>query len=168
MRKDQEIALKLRGQNKSYNEISRTLGIPKSTLCLWFKRLSWSEEIKKELENEQRESQKVKIKLMAQANKEKWERWHEECRNKATKEFPSFKKSPLFVSGLMLYWGEGDKNMKNGVVKLVNSEPEMIRIFNLFLTKSLKNSPDKISAWLLLYPDLVDSTYPAAKMTKPS
>jgi len=73
----------------------------------------------------------------------------------STNEFPSFKKSPLFVSGLMLYWGEGDKNMKNGVVKLVNSEPEMIKISYLFL-KKVGVPENKIYANLLLYPDLLD------------
>jgi len=33
----------------------------------------------------------------------------------------------------------------------------MIKIFNLFLTRVLEIPSEKISAWLLLYPDLVDS-----------
>lgn len=155
MRKDREVAIKLRGQNKSYNEISRTLGISKSTLCFWFKGLGWSEEIKDGLAKNQRELQKSRIKLMTQANKEKWKKWHETCREKAVKEFSSLKNSPLFISGLMLYWGEGDKNIKNCVTRITNSEPEMIKIFCLFL-KKVGVAENKIYSSLLLYPDLLD------------
>lgn len=94
---------------------------------------------------------------MAHANRERWKLKHEEYRTAAIKEFGRLKEDPLFWAGLMLYWAEGEKQSKSSQVRLGNSDPEMIKIFYLFLSKSLKISPDKISACLLLYPDLIDS-----------
>jgi len=157
MRKDKEKAFELRRSGKSYKQINRELEIPIGTLAGWFKNESWSQDIKARLSAEVSWSNTKALKLMAKANSERWKLKHEEYRIAATREFDVLKNDPLFLAGIMLYWGEGDKVLKNCIVRLGNGEPEMIRIFNLFLTKSLKISPDKISVWLLLYPDLVDS-----------
>ncbi len=157
MRKDREKAIELRRAGLSYKMIRQELGIPISTLTSWLKSEPWSQAIKDRLSREVSFSNPKALKAMAEANRERWKLKHEEYREAAIKEFQKLKSDPLFLAGLMLYWGEGDKVLKNSVVRLCNSEPEMIRIFNLFLTKALQISSDKISAWLLLYPDLVDS-----------
>ncbi len=154
MRDDRYLAIKLRKQKKSYNEISRILGIPKSTLHYWFKGNSWSEEIKKELMEKAWKLGRKQLKLMVEANKKKWEEWHRQCQQEAVKEFPSLKNNRLFVTGIMLYWSEGDSKMKNCQVRLSNTDPEMIRIYSLFLQKICKIPKDKIKIQLILYPDL--------------
>lgn len=157
MRKDKEKSTELRKQGKSYKQIHRELGVPIATLADWFKNQPWSIEIRDRLSNEASLANPKKFLLLAQANKERWEGKRVGYRAAAVREFDLLKHDPLFLAGIMLYWGEGEKQKKSSVVRLGNSEPEMIRIFNLFLTKALNISPDKITAWLLLYPDLVDS-----------
>lgn len=157
MRKDHDLAEKLRRQGKSYGQISSETGISKSTLSIWFRNKFWADEIKNKLVSQNREIAIKKIKLMAAANKEKWDKKHREWQEEAKNEFPGLKDNPLFLAGLMLYWGEGDKTLKNCVVKLANSDPAMIRLFTLFLQKVLNVPNEKIRANLLLYPDLVDS-----------
>lgn len=157
MRKDKEKAIELRRQNKSYKFISRELDIPIGTLAGWFRNEPWSQEIRDRLGREASLSFPKKLKNIIAANKKRWAEIHETYRQEATKEFLKLKNDPLFLAGIMLYWGEGEKVPKSSSVRLTNSEPEMIRIFNLFLTKKLQISPEKISAWLLLYPDLIDS-----------
>lgn len=157
MRKDKEKAFELRHQSKSYKTISRELGIPLSTLAGWFKNEAWSHEIRDILGRTESLAFPDKLKRIVAANKKRWSDWHELCRKEAISEFPQLKNDPLFLAGIMLYWGEGEKQHKSSTVRLSNSEPEMIRIFYLFLTKSLKIPSEKISAWLLLYPDLIDS-----------
>lgn len=157
MRKDKEKAIELRKAGFSYKKIKAELGISVSTLASWFKNEPWSQEIKTHLSKEVSLSNPKALTAMAEANKARWKLTHEEYRSAAVREFEKLKNDPLFIAGLMLYWGEGDKVLKNCVVRLGNSEPEMIRIFNLFLTKTLRITPDRIFAWLLLYPDLVDS-----------
>ena len=157
MRKDKEKAFKLRRLNKSYKQISRELGIPLGTLAGWFRNELWSQYIRDKLGREASLAFPEKLKRIIAANKERWRIKNEEHRAAAIREFDRYKKDPLFLAGVMLYWGGGEKQPKSSTVRLANSEPEMIKIFNLFLIKVLKISPDKISAWLLLYPDLVDT-----------
>lgn len=95
--------------------------------------------------------------LALASNRRKWDRWHEDCRKEAEKEFLNFKDNPLFVAGVMLYWGEGDKVLKNGIVRLSNSEPTVIKIFYEFLKNFASVKEDKIFLKLILYPDLVES-----------
>ncbi|MEK7582501.1 MAG: hypothetical protein AAB452_01410 [Patescibacteria group bacterium] len=157
MRKDKEKAVALRRQGNSYKKIRDELGISTSTLASWFKNQPWSKVIKARLSAEVSLTNPRALQLMAQANHERWKMKHGEYRAAAVQDFERLKNDPLFLAGIMLYWGEGEKQSKSSVVRLGNSEPEMIRIFNLFLTRVLKISPEKISAWLLLYPDLVDA-----------
>ncbi len=159
MRKDRHLAIQLRRQSKSYNEISKKLGISKSTLHIWFRNNQWSEEIKKNLTNKARILAKPKLKLMALANKKKWEEIHLQHQNEAKKEFPLLIVNPLFVAGLMLYWGEGDKVLKNCLVRLSNSDPELIRVFYLFLKDVILIPKEKIFVKLILYPDLEDKIH---------
>lgn len=72
----------------------------------------------------------------------------------AAKEFPKLKNNALFLSGIMLYWAEGDNNLKNGNVRLTNTDPRMIRIFVKFAIKICKIFKKDIRIALILYPDL--------------
>ncbi|MBI2065322.1 MAG: hypothetical protein HYT62_04715 [Candidatus Yanofskybacteria bacterium] len=157
MNKDKEKATELRRQGLSYKQIRDKTGVPTSTLACWFKNEPWSQEIKARLSSQVSWANPKALELLVQANREKWRNKHAEYRATAVKEFQRYKDDPLFLAGTMLYWGEGEKRPQSSQVRLSNSEPEMLKIFYLFLTKVLKIQPDKIFAWLLLYPDLVDS-----------
>lgn len=157
MNKNKEKAIELRRQGLSYKKIRDELRIPLSTLASWLKHEPWSQEIKARLSAEVSWSNPKVLTLLAEANHERWRNKHEEYRLSAVNEFKKHKDNPLFLAGMMLYWGEGEKQSKSSQVRLTNSEPEMLRTFYLFLTRVLSISPDKISACLLLYPDLIDS-----------
>ena len=157
MNKNKEKATLLRHQGMSYKKIRDELGVPVSTLAGWFKNEPWSQAIKSRLSSQVSWANPQTLKLLVRANRERWKNKHQEYRAAAVKEFQGYKDDPLFLAGVMLYWGEGEKQQKSSVLRLSNSEPEMIKIFNLFLIKILGLSPDKVFVWLLLYPDLVDS-----------
>ncbi|MBI2057572.1 MAG: hypothetical protein HYT63_01130 [Candidatus Yanofskybacteria bacterium] len=157
MRKDKEKAELLRRTGKSYKQINRELSIPTATLSDWFRDKSWSIEIRDRLATAASFSSPEKLRLMVAATKKKFALLHEEYRREAIEEFEEKKKDHLFIAGLMLYWGEGDKNVKNSDVKLSNSDSGMIRVFYVFLTNSMLVPAEKITLSLLLYPDLVDS-----------
>ncbi len=151
MRNDKDRAIELRKQNKSYNQIARELGMSKSTLSVWFRNLTWSQQITTALNDEADEKQ---IKLMNQASRLKWEAWRESFRQEAKNDFPKLMQNPLFVAGINLYWGEGDHNIHNGKVKLINTDPHMVEIFSNFLRDIAFVPTEKIICWLILYPDL--------------
>lgn len=155
MRKDKEKAFELRRSGKSYKQIKSELGIPMATLSGWFKHELWSSDIKSKLASEASLANTEKIKLMARATKEKWQKIHQRWQQNAVREFSKLKKNHLFLAGLMLYWGEGDRILKNGKVRLGNSDPEMTKLFYKFLL-NLGVPTEKICASLILYPDLVD------------
>ncbi|MDP2934621.1 MAG: hypothetical protein Q8N59_02560, partial [bacterium] len=80
--------------------------------------------------------------------------WRQGFRDQAKKEFKKLKKNPLFVAGLMLYWGEGDGKIENSLVRLANTDPKMIQIFIKFLLRVCCTSVEKIKISITLYPDL--------------
>jgi hypothetical protein len=154
MRNDEHLAIKLRKQKKSYNKISKELNVSKSTLAYWFKDKDWSQKIKKELTKNALYVAKKRLRLINKSRKEKWDKWHKKCRKQARKDFIHLKKDPLFLAGLMLYWGEGDSKIENGLVRLSNTDPKMIKIVSLFLQKKCEIPKEKIKISLILYPDL--------------
>lgn len=153
MRNDKHIALKLRRQNKSYNKISKELGISKSTLSCWFSRVDWSQDIKNELTRKANFVAKKRLRLINKSRSEMWEQWREKARQQARDDFPRLKLDPLFISGIMIYWGEGDSKPGNPF-RLSNTDPRMIALYTKFLTESLNISKDNLRSTIILYPDL--------------
>jgi len=154
MRNDKHLAIQLRKRNKSYNKISEELSIPKSTLTDWFSDIKWSQKIKKELARRANYIAKKRLRLINKGRRKMWEAWREEARQQARNDFPKLKKDPLFIAGLMLYWGEGDSKIENSQVRLSNTNPDLIRLFSLFLQQICEVPIQKIKAALILYPDL--------------
>ena len=158
MRNDKHLAIKLRKLGRSYHVISKELGVPKSTLSDWLGGTNWSKQIKIELTRRANYVAQKRLRLINKARRAMWERWREVAREEARKEFPRLRRNPLFIAGIMLYWGEGDSKMENGCVKIANTDPEMIRIFALFLKKICRVANEKIKMELILYPDLKEDT----------
>ncbi|MDP3772160.1 MAG: hypothetical protein Q8Q94_02160 [bacterium] len=93
---------------------------------------------------------------MNQARTLKWEEWRQETRREAERDFSLLSQNQLFIAGVVIYWGEGDKNPKNPV-RVSNTDPHMLNIFVKFLKTTCKLPEDRIRAHLILYPDLDDS-----------
>jgi len=153
MRKDKEKAIVMRRGGRSYDEISKTLGIPKGTLSGWFAPLHWSNEVK---EKNIREGEKKSTQRIIRVNRvrgDKLRKIYEEARIEAKLEFDIFKADSLFIAGLMLYAGEGDKSPKNGLVRLSNTDSRIVLIFKNFVVKYCDTDPNRLRFWVLLYPD---------------
>ena len=120
----------------------------------WFRDNKQSEIIKIRLTNEARQKAANRLRLYALQHMKKWQKQHLEYRLQAIKEYQSKIKNPYFVSGLVIYWGEGDKKLKNGIVRVSNIDYKMLKIFILFLNKTCLIPLEKIKIWLLLYNDL--------------
>lgn len=158
MRKDKEIAIDLRKEGKSYNDIERQLHIPKSTLSGWFSGVDWSETVKVDLNKINREFHARRLDGIVRERGQKLKLIYARAQKEAIEEFEFFKTNPLFISALMIYWGEGDKRTKHRVC-VSNSEPDMLRLFSLFLEKICGVNKSRIKAWILAYPNVskVDS-----------
>ena|SRR3989338_8017082 len=154
MRVEKMHAVALRKQGKSYREIVRTTGIPKSTLFEWFHSEEWSQKIKDRLNELNGKRGAEALDQYRKVAKLRMEREKARVRKEAGIQYKKLQKNPLFIAGIMLYWGEGDKSMKYGQVRLANTDGGLLRIFIAFLRKVCGVAEEKLKAWVLLYPDL--------------
>jgi hypothetical protein len=153
MRKDKEIAIDMRKSGKSYNEIVTSLRISKSTLSGWFGDTAWSKEVREKNEASMRIVHTIRLRALNEIRGRNLARAYDEARAEARLEFEILKHSPLFVAGVMLYWGEGDKLTKYST-RLTNTDPEMIRLYVTFLKQVCQIPEGKIKGHILIYPDL--------------
>ena len=83
---------------------------------------------------------------------------HEEAlRKQAEIFFEQYRKDPLFVAGVMLYWAEGMTSEVRGSryqLAMSNSDSKLLRIYCDFIRNFFKDSNDKMGARLFLYPNL--------------
>jgi hypothetical protein len=157
MRNDQHLAYKLRRQGKSYKQIKKELGIASSTLSNWFAQLEWSQAIKTDLTRRAAYIATKRLRKSIQERKVIWERNREEARQAARRAFATLIKNPLFIAGIMLYWGEGDNKIENGLVRLSNTNQHMIRVYTRFLLEICAVPPEKLRVGMILYPDLKEA-----------
>ncbi|MDP3883104.1 MAG: hypothetical protein Q8Q48_03555 [Candidatus Staskawiczbacteria bacterium] len=118
------ISVKLRKSGKSYNDILKVINVSKSTLSLWLRDIELTPKQREELLVGRKKSQYAS----AQAKRQRRIELTEEIINESKKEVGGLIKNPLFLSGLMLYWAEGDKAEMWEMVKFSNSDPQMIRL----------------------------------------
>ncbi|MCX6738810.1 MAG: hypothetical protein NT098_02010 [Candidatus Parcubacteria bacterium] len=153
MRKDKEKALELRKEGKSYREIKNALSVPVSTLSDWLAPLDWSKNITRSLGEIAKKKNTMRIRSLNGIRNEHLKNAYIEAQNEAVEEFQALKYHPLFIAGMMLYWGEGDKVTKSHV-KLTNTDTAMVKIYVNFLLDVCRIPKEKIRCSLLLYPDL--------------
>ncbi len=156
MRKDKENAIEMRRQGKSYREIRAALKVPLGTLSHWFGDIDWSKDIAKRLAKEIQADHTVRLLELNKIRGEHLKRAYEAARAEAAEELKVLKYNPLFIAGIMLYWGEGGKDPKDAV-KFANTDAEMIAFYIQFLTKACRIPMGKIKGHVLYYPDLQEN-----------
>jgi transcriptional regulator with XRE-family HTH domain len=156
MRTDKEEAFNLRRLGKSYNEIAEILGMSRSTLSLWFKGHSFSEEIRKSLTLNASLESTSRLHKLNKIRGDSLDSYYNRAMIEATLELEMHKNNPLFIAAISAYWGEGDKRSRNNV-RLINTDPIMLLLFIEFLTKFCSVPKENIKAALFIYPDLDES-----------
>lgn len=153
MRKDKEEAMRLRKEGKSYRQIRAKLKIPLATLSDWFRDVDWSKEMRNRLSEAAVRESSVRMRELGKVRGEHLKKVYEEAKEEARAEFKYLRYNPLFIAGIMLYWGEGDR-LTNGQTRLSNADPELIKLYIEFLRKACRVPEEKIKASLLIYPDI--------------
>jgi transposase len=159
MRNDKNLALKYRLQGKSYNEITKLLGVPKSTLSGWFYNLQLSEPARQRLQSKVYEGS---LKGLIKKNKQQTltaQKNAKTIRTAASSQIAHLSKKELLLLGAGLYWGEGYKRpiVKNGKAKsyhpvsLSNSDPKLVAVFLKFLREICEIKEEKLHAGLRIY-----------------
>lgn len=155
MRSDKNIAIKFRKGGQSYSQISAFLKVPKSTLSLWLKDIKLSKQAAKKI---QERTNSTAITKLIFRNKQQTiiaHQRHGQIYRLAKLESKKFLNDPLFLTGTALYWAEGYKRGATGSkwksIDFANSDPEMIKLMTLFLTKFLDLKKSEIKIQIMLH-----------------
>lgn len=144
------IALRLKGY--TYSQIKRELGVQKSTLSDWLRMLSLTEEqLNKLAENKERAEDIRRERYRITRQKQRLMRL-QHIYSIQEKEVTPLSKRELFLMGLLLYWGEGEKS--HGVISISNSDPKIIKFAFYWMVECLKIPKSKIKIQLHIYKDM--------------
>jgi len=139
-------AIHLRNLGKSYGEIRKKIKVSKGTLSLWLRDIELTPEQKTELKGRQKSRH-----WGAKANQGKRIERTKKIIKEAKKEIKHLFKNSLFLSGLMLYWAEGDKSEETEIVKFSNSDPIMIKLIMKWFRKICKVPESKFRVCLHIH-----------------
>ena len=153
MRHDKDIAFKLRRKGKTYRQIEKELNVSRSTLCEWFRNEVWSDHITKSNTNSHIKRSTEHLIKLNEGRKRILEIKYNQVEIDAANEFEKFKTDPLFMAGLMLYAGEGDR-LDRCSIRFANIDFDLHKIFLNFIDHFMNIDNKRIKFGLLLYPDL--------------
>jgi hypothetical protein len=146
-----EQVIQLRLQGKTYRQIKSELGIPKATLSNWLSKLPLNDAQLELLSKNKELSEDVRIEKFGNTFRNKrLVRLKEEYKNQSS--LLPLSEKELFLAGLFLYWGEGDKKL--GIICISNTDPRIIKFASIWMTKALKVPKEKLKAGLHLYADM--------------
>jgi len=141
-------AVELRLKNElSYSEIKKQLNVPKSTLSYWLRDFPLSKSKILELRRKGWAKGETSRELFRETMRQKREEKAQNIYRKYQKELFHISKKTFFISGLMLYLGEGDKHYSSRIV-LANTDSRIIKFFIKWLNKN------EIKAQLHLYENM--------------
>jgi hypothetical protein len=158
-RQEREMSIKMRLGGKSYGEISRALGIPKSTLHGWLFDRTISDSARERIEGRTHaRSLAALIKRNVGQTKLAQSR-AKQTRESAAQRVGTLSKKDLLNIGAVLYWAEGYKKsvVKNGkevthhVVSLTNSDPALAKMFLRFLREYCEVPEERIKADIRIF-----------------
>ncbi len=144
-------AILLRQSGKSYGEIVKELRIAKSTISYWFNG-PVDEETKKTNRFKNIEASKARLLEFRKTRNQELAQSYDNSIKEAAVEFEKYRNEPLFIAGLMLYAGEGDKTTRCHI-RISNTNWKLHEIFIKFLAKYLDFTRGKVALQLLCYPD---------------
>jgi hypothetical protein len=143
----------LRRKGNSYVLISAKLGVSKSTISSWFTKKSWSDKIKSDLNCSRLKMARKNLVAANFARRENQLKRRKRYLNEARLEFKKLINDPLFLIGLGIYWGEGDKT-DNGRVAVINTDPELLRTMVGFYRQCLGILDSSLRIGLFIYEDI--------------
>lgn len=146
LRKKAEI---LRSEGKSYGDISRELGVAKSTLSYWF---SSDSNFSVTSEKQLKHLEKARV-LSALSLKKRGEKRTKEIERKVSEEFIKESSEQLTrkIALSMLYWAEGAKSKGISGMTFANTDPMLIDTFVSLLEHSYQIKRDRIKVRLHIH-----------------
>src|SRR5437764_2649181 len=128
-----------RNEGRSIKEIARSLGVSASSVSHWVRDIELTAEQHDALQAWNRLHERQRLAQAAMS--EKARRLRREAQEAGRR--LARKSDSLYMAGCMLYWAEGSRS-RNRVV-FTNSDPEMVKIFAIFLSACIRPQPGSSS-----------------------
>lgn len=147
-----EQVIKLRHQGLTYSQIKRQLNIPKATLSDWLRNLPLNEtQYQALLTNRLLGEDLRREKFRATMANKRLIQLQEILKTQRKVMLPISKKE-LFIAGLFLYWGEGDKKL--GTLCISNTDFRIVKFALYWMVIILGVPKDKIKVGIHIYKDM--------------
>lgn len=149
---ENEKARELRTLGYSMKQIAVSLAVSKGSVSNWVRDIKLSKEVLANINNQymigREEARKTRLKNTTLR--------HNELFRVCKEEIIPFSLRDLWIAGLMLYAGEGNKSsiVSNQHIEVANSNADILRIFIQFLIKVCCIPKGKIKVRLILYKDI--------------
>jgi len=145
--KKRQQAIALRKKGKSYREISKKIGVAKSSLSLWLKHIKLSEKHRQRLYTKQ-------IAILSRGTPSQIERRKREVDEivkgaEAEVAKDTAHSATIRLMGAAMYWAEGSKTKS---FQFTNSDPRFILFMVRWVESSFHIKPTQLKAWLNIYP----------------
>jgi len=123
------IAIDMRKKGFLYSEIKNRLGVPKSTLSFWLKKIKLTEEAKKMLDGKRFESWKHG----SEKKVHRTLKMIEDIKKSSSSDIKEITKKELWLIGAVLYWRErflsgNESDLRKGV-RFTSSDPYLVKLF---------------------------------------
>ena len=143
----------LRKQGFSVREITKELGVSKSSVSVWVRDIRLTDKQKGRLKKNQ-DIARAKAAEHPNSPKHKWARIRQSISDQARQEIPlQYNDELLKILCVGLYWGEGYKK-SNVLFVFVNSDPDMIKLMMIFLRRVCRVPESKFRGRLQIHPSL--------------
>lgn len=147
---EQRRARELRAEGWTYTEIAAELSVSKSSVSLWCRdvevnEVAWADRVRRNRNQGARPPRPHRLQLAKLAEIER-------CHQLGHARFEAIDERELFVAGVALYAGEGNKT--GAAVGFANSDPRMIALFLLWLRTFFEVDESRLRLRLYLHEGL--------------
>jgi len=150
-----EMAVQFRKRGFTYSEIAKIVDVSKSTVSNWLSKKAFSKKVKEDNLKRTAKDNMKRIGLINKARSSERKTRYLEAEHSAITEYKHYKKDPLFIAGLMLYVGIGDKTTPH-LLRITTANMDSHRIFITFALSYLGVTKEQLRFWLHLYPDMFE------------
>jgi hypothetical protein len=147
-----EKAIQLRLSGQTYSQIRRDLRVSKSTLSKWLSKLPLTIDQQDLVSQSQSRAKEVAVERYRSTVQNRRQNRLKEVFDKQIKKLLPLSEKELFLAGLFLYWGEGEKT--HGRVSISNTDPRIVKFSLYWMVKILKIPKNRIKVQLHLYKDM--------------
>ncbi|HEX8946984.1 MAG TPA: hypothetical protein VF829_02115 [Candidatus Paceibacterota bacterium] len=138
--REKELAIRLRKEGKTLNEISTQVGVAKSSVSLWVRDLTLSHKARSRIASKQSAGQKAAQQIRIEQTRIKLQTAKEEAEELMQR--TTLHKDHALMACALLYWCEGTKDANDKTFTFSNSDPQLVQAFMTLMRRAF--SPEEL------------------------